>query len=430
MEFQVKVIVFSKLYSYLSVRMAFGSSNEDDCGSQMEIIRLLLITSLASIIPGQVIRIPIGPFGAFSLSDISVLAVDLAFLIYVLFLKKSFKLPNNTFFAASLFSLAALASTVLAANFFTIAQLGISLLFLIRFILYFFLAVVVYNVVKKKEIVNWLNILLVVGAVFTLLGFLQLIVFADLTFLTVYGWDPHQNRIVSSLIDPNFTGGLLTILLALAVSLFLYKKKNIYLAVSALFFVAVIFTFSRSSYLAFITAVFTIGVIKSPRVIFVSFLIFAIFLFGSSRLQQRIIGALTIDKTAKSRIESWQAAYSIFYKNFFFGVGFNTYRFAQAEYGYFSYSDPEGGHSGGGADSSLLLVAATTGIFGLGFYFLFLFFVLKKFAKKMKSSYLHLGALSGLLALIVHSQFVNSLFFPQIMLLIWFILGLVHVQDN
>ena len=97
--------------------------------------------------------------------------------------------------------------------------------------------------------------------------------------------------------------------------------------------------------------------------------------------------------------------------------------------GNFSKDALQGGHSGSGSDSSILLVAATTGIIGLFTFIYLLFALLTIFLKNLKSDYLKLATTSSFLALLVHSQFVNSFFFPQIMLLFWVLVGLVNVKD-
>src|SRR3989344_8765827 len=85
--------------------------------SLMQAISLLLIAVLVSIIPGQIIRLPfLGASGAITLADIFVLATDLTFIIYALWIKKSLRIENKIFFPALLFILSASASTFLAAG--------------------------------------------------------------------------------------------------------------------------------------------------------------------------------------------------------------------------------------------------------------------------------------------------------------------------
>ena len=401
----------------------------------MRLIKLLLIATLTSLIPGQIIRLPfLSVSGALTTTDIFATAVDLIFLVYAFLIKKSLKLPFKIFFPSILFILSAIASTILASRVFNITQIAISSLFLARFVIYFFLSIVIYNIVRKRDIDKWLKIILSVGFLFIIFGFCQYFLFPDLSFLTIYGWDPHQQRIVSTLLDPNFSGLIFTMIFAISTSLYLYKCKNhqinFYTFVSVLSFIALILTFSRSSYLAFLTAIMVIGILKSPKLLFFILILFAVAFLQIVQVRTRVIGAFTLDETSQARIESWQKGLTIFKNNFLFGVGFNTYRYAQIEYGFFSLDEPEGGHSGAGSDSSLILVVATTGIVGLFFYLFFLFSVFVILVKKATKNYLHLLGLSIFLALLVHSQFVNSLFFPQIMLFLWVILGLVQVYDT
>ena len=402
----------------------------------MTTVKLLLIATVSSLIFGQIIRLSVlGPSAAITITDILVLVVDWVFLVYALFLKKSLLIPIKTSFPALIFILAAFSSLVLASSSFTPYQISLSSLFLIRFIIYFLISVVIYNIVKINEVRGWINIILSLGFLFIILGFIQLIFLPDLSFLTVLGWDPHQARIVSTLLDPNFSGMVFIIVFAFSISLYLYENRKIpvrylYLIIAFFSFIATVFTFSRSSYLAFIVVALTVGLVKSPRVLIMSIAAFMITFSLMSQVRERIIGAFTLDETAKARIISWQRAITVFKDNPLFGVGFNTYRFTQAKYGFFENGDPGGGHSGAGSDSSILLVAATTGFFGSIFYGYLLLSILLTLTRKIRSSYLHLASSSSFLGLLVHSQFVNSLFFPQIMLLLWIMIALIQVNDS
>lgn len=396
----------------------------------MTFIKLLIISTIASVIPGQLIRLPVGHFGAVTLSDIFVLLTSLAFILYFIFGKKPFNLPRYTFFTL-LFILSATASTILALGVFTPTEVAISSFFLVRFVLYFFFSVVTFNIIQKDKISSWLNIVLAIGVVFTIIGFVQLWLFPNFSFLTVYGWDPHQKRIASTLLDPNFTGGLLLFFFSLSISIFLFNNKKIYVIASSLFFIAIMLTFSRSAYLAFFLAVMTVAIFKSPKILVVALVAFFIIFLSIGQTRQRIVGAFTLDETSKARVASWQKAVEIFLKYPLFGTGFNTYRFAQIKYGNFTFDHPSGGHSGSSSDSSILTVAATTGSLGLCFYLLMLAATTKAFLKKAKASPANLGAAASFIGLLAHSQFVNSLFFPQIMLIYWFLFGLCsREKDN
>ncbi len=397
----------------------------------MQAVKFLLIASILSIIPGQLIRLPLlSQSGALTLTDIFVFLTNAVFFLYFLTVKKKLKLHPRIFIPASLFTLSAGLSTILALNKFSSSEVLASSLFLVRFILYFSQAIIAANIIKKSEIRSWIKLIILTVVVYLILGIIQLIVFPDLTFLASYGWDPHQMRIVSTFLDPNFSGALVSMMLAITLAMFLFGFGRVYLFLSAFAIIGIILTYSRSSYLNLIMIIATLGMFKSPKLFFTAIIIFIIIFSQISRVRQRIIGALTLDETAQARVESWKNAKTIFQDNLLFGVGFNTYRYAQAQYGLFSPDDPLGGHSGGGADSSFLLVAATCGIFGLVFFFGLLFSIFKIYLQDISLNYLHLASLSSFLGLLVHTQFVNSFFFPQIMLILWFMLGLNLANDN
>ncbi len=124
--------------------------------------------------------------------------------------------------------------------------------------------------------------------------------------------------------------------------------------------------------------------------------------------------------SVKARLLNWQNSASIFVKNPILGVGFNTYRYAQKQAGFLDTSKWLKSHAGAGADSSLLFIAATTGTVGFIFFIRYL-----KSVWKISSAGLFLRA--SLVALFFHSFFLNSLFYPFV--LIWVSLMLATVKN-
>ncbi len=396
----------------------------------MQTIKLFLAAILISLIPGQLVRVQISQNAAITVSDVLTLATILAFFCFVIVSKKTILIPGKVFIFGALFTVSAIASTVLSLTRFQFSQVLISSFFIVRFLSYFLLSVVVTTTIKKNEIKNWLMLFLVVATAFALAGLLQFIFYSDLSSLEQFGWDPHVSRLVSATLDPNYTGGLLVIFSALSISYYLYKKKATYLFLTIIFTLALLLTFSRSSYLAYLIAMSLIGIIRSPKLIFFALILFLFSFVFFVQVRERIIGAFLIDKTANARIESWQKAIVIFGDNPLFGVGFNTYRYAQAQHGFVTADNEDGGHSGAGVDSTLLLVAATTGIVGFCFYVGWLVAIANQLKNNIQKSPLSLAVFSSFIAIIIHTQFVNSLLFPQIMLVLWFLIGLQFVNDN
>jgi len=171
-----------------------------------------------------------------------------------------------------------------------------------------------------------------------------------------------------------------------------------------IFAVAIAFTFSRSTWAMLAISLAIIG-FRHKKLLILAILAGFLAYFAVPRIQTRISGITDPADSAHFRLISWKDTFEIARRNLWFGVGFNSFRYAQKEYGAFAPGSL-GDHSGSGSDSSFLLVLATTGIFG------FILFCI---------SYLHCASLSQatplMLGLFIHSQFVNSLFFPQIMFL-------------
>lgn len=394
----------------------------------MRTVKLFLVLLIFTIIPGQLIRINLTETSALNLSDILVGLTTLSFFASTFLGRRSIKLPPYTFATSIIFLLWATASTVLSLSLFTPKEVIAGSLFLLRLFLYLSIPLVVLNSLRKDQVRQYVELIIFVGIIFTFLGFLQFFAFPNISSLAAYGWDPHINRLVSTTLDPNYTGMILAIFLSLTLSSFLYNGQKKYLALTVFFTLALLLTFSRSSYIALVVSMFTISAVKSPKIILIPLSIFIISFLFIPVAKERIIGALTIDKTSRSRIESWQNALQIISDYPYFGVGFNNYRSAQARYGFFQ-DNSLGGHSGAGSDSSLLFTTATTGFFGLVLYLGWLTGVLKIATFGIRKNFLALSAVSSFFALLVHSLFVNSLYFPQIMLLILFLIGLKHVQD-
>lgn len=403
----------------------------------MELIEYLLIITLFTPVAGQLVRLKfLGGLTAITLTDLMVIATSIVSIFYLLAIKKSFKLTPPTVIPVLIFSAIAIGSNILATIYLPAKEVMVGSFFLIRFLLLFVVSQIIINIVPKNKVINWVNLILFFGLIFTILGFAQLLFYPDLTALTAYGWDPHQRRIVSTFLDPNYAGFIYVITFTLATSYLLFKsiERKItvyaYLLVAALSLVATVLTFSRSSYLALLAAVFVVGAIKSFKLFVVMVVLLSTLLVLVPQARTRIGGAISIDETSRARIQSWENAAFIFQKNPVLGVGFNTYRFSQSRYDLFSPDNPLGGNSGSGSDSSFLLVAATTGVVGLLAFLILVLSILRMLFRKARKNPITLAALAIFVALLVHTQFVNSFFYPQIILLVWVIIGLAQSYDS
>lgn len=348
-----------------------------------------------SLVSGQLVRIPIGQ-GAITLLDLvvfSFVSINLG--------KINFK--KMPFFAKGAFLFIAVASLSLLL---TPLQLEpqewiVSFSYLLRFSFY-----IMFGWIFKSHLIE---ILKLSGVALAILGLVQFIIFPDLSFLSVLGWDPHYFRIVSTFLDPNFTAAFLVLTLLLL-------RKNY--ASFALVYIALLLTFSRSGYSMFFVSFTAMAIfLKSWRLQIITTGLFALLLLGFFIYTQTISLPRNINRTesAAFRINTWQEGFKLFSQNPLTGIGFNAYRYGLKKY---NLTDQQSltSHGSGSNDSSLLFVAATTGILGLFAFGYFLFSLVK--SNYLQNRKLIFPALAGLL---FHSFFANSLFFPPILL--WLILA-------
>lgn len=289
------------------------------------------------------------------------------------------------------FEIVCIISLLISFFLFTPIQIGYGAMYLLRFIIYSTLLGVGLQSNKLIPILG-------IGT--AIIGLLQYLLYPDTRALSAYGWDPHYYRLIGSLMDPGFTGIILVLTLIFIV---INKFNKIWWIIV---YLALALTYSRSSYLAFFTAFSWISYQRKT---------WKYFLVSASCVLLTVIflprwsdgEGVKLERTSSvwARIESWKTAWKIFTDHPLTGVGFNNYRFAQK-------ASPES-HAGSGSDSSILLVMATTGVVGLVFY-------LKYLKKLWILSRDNLIFSASLVAIFVHSWFLNSLFYPSIML--WLVL--------
>ncbi len=319
-------------------------------------------------------------------------------------------------------------------------------LYLVRFGEYVLLglaATEILNTSQKKR--TAITLMVITALAIACAGFIQLIIYPNLGKLAEFGWDPHKNRLVSTWLDPNFVAGFLSfvILLLSGITVFSkgFLKKSALLIIIVVLTTALVFTFSRSGYIAFLCGMLFIGIFRSRKLLIAILLLIPLVLNFSWRVQQRVDdlvhsatsiafqSAENPDATARLRIKSWEQTLQLIAKRPLLGSGYNTLRYIKFNEGFVGDTQI---HSASGSDSSLLTILATTGI--LGFIpFILLYWRLfsqtiqnwrqKKSAPPARGY--AFGLLAGLISLFIHSLFVNSLLFPPILLFTWLAAGLL-----
>lgn len=353
-----------------------------------------------ALISGQLIRLPFFG-GGITVLDLAVAALCL----YGLFNLK-FKLKRPPFFIAGVvFILIALLSLILTPLHLSFSEYMNAFSYTGRFFLYFLLAIVIFSLQK-----NFTKGFILAGSALAALGILQLIFLPDLRFLAASGWDPHFFRNVSTFLDPNFLGAFLVLTLILIVQ---RQRSKFTLFLFTLVYIALLTTFSRSSYLMLLISGLTFSLLKkSIRYAILTLVLFGILLLGF-QIYSRLVAEprnISREQSASFRLNAWQQGLTLFQKYPVLGIGFNTYRYGLKQ---LNLGDEQflQSHGSSGNDSSLLFVASTTGIVGLLTYLYFLSSILRGN---------RLILLPAVLGLIVHSFFANSLFYPPV--LAWLLL--------
>lgn len=298
-------------------------------------------------------------------------------------------------------------------------------LYLFRFFIYSFSFWLGYSLIKSKitNLKKINNLIIFSGIFLSILGFLQLLTFPDLEFLTIFGFDPHKYRLVSSFLDPNLLGAFLNICLGISLYSYFKEKSKLFIILSLILSLAIILTFSRSAYLFLAIQIFLWAVFRMKKIILFSLIFLVLISLLIPRFKERVVGGLYIDSSAKERIESWQDGLTIFRKNILLGVGFNNLRDAYQDTNLLKTYSLTGGHSGAGVDSSFIFILASTGILGFVAYG---YFIIHLFKFKTDDDLLKYTQNILLVGLLLNSQFINSLFFTPIMFIVFTWLGAIR----
>lgn len=288
-----------------------------------------------------------------------------------------------------------------------ISEKFISALYIVRLVSYFFVYLTARFLIREKLVSFALVVKLLIFTGFALagLGWIQYFLYPDLRNLFYLGWDPHLYRIFSTYLDPNYFG----LMMVLTLVVIMTQKVKYQYILSSYMFLTLMFTYSRSSFLAFLGALIFF-ILSKKKLKLAGIVIFALLIFILILPKPGGVGVqLGRIFSVETRIENWKVAYKIFTGHPFLGVGYNTVRYAKQQYN-FTQDNILENHAGAGFDNSILFIAATTGLFGLVPYFLFLRNVFQKGSFMVKLSFI---------SVVIHSFFLNTLFFPWVMVWMW-----------
>lgn len=379
----------------------------------MDLLKKFLIGTL-------VIAFPLGEVARISFNEIAVTLLDIAVAVTFLlwFIQKKRKSQAKLSKPIFIFIGTLLLSLLVNLNRLTSFESMASFLYLLRFIFYAGLYFIVLDLLQFKKVL--IKSMLIGGGILILGGYIQYFLYSDLRNLYYLGWDEHLYRMFSSFLDPNFAGAFFVLyFLFLINKLFGTKNQTESLVLKLIIiatFVAVILTFSRSAYITLVLGLIVFLFLKGKRLLVGGTLLLFVLLtllFSQITLKSEGTNLLRIAST-EARIDSLKNAVTIFKDNPIFGIGFNSYRYAQRDYGFVDESKMTV-HSAAGTDNSFLFVLATSGIIGFS-AFMYLWFKILSTKDPL--------LISSSIALFANSIFVNSLFYPFIMLWMWALIGL------
>lgn len=362
-------------------------------------VLLLLIASVFAI----------GNLGSFSLfSQSRVYYVDcITLILTAIFLFKSPIYYKTLTKSILLFGFIAGSTLILHASTHSGTATIVASLYLLRWITYGLLFV---SFIQLSKYIKPTQLLNVIGWSFVVLCLLQYILLPDIRFLSDFGWDPHYYRIVGPLLDPGFTGILLVFIL-LSQLTWPFPSRLARYSYWLLTYLAFALTYSRASYLALaagLTIFFLATKQLTPWLIYMGVLTMTVVLLLLLPRPQGEGVKLERTSTIVARVYNWQSSWKIFLDHPLTGVGFNFLRYDRPE-------PDSSSHSAAGADSSLVFVASTTGLIGLACYLYYL------------SSLARIPKLPTFLgALLIHSLFLNSLFYIYVLFYIGILLAVIH----
>jgi O-antigen ligase len=397
----------------------------------MKLIEFLIYLLIFIFPLGQFSRIPIAFSGFPEIRiyylDLTVFLIFLSWTAWHLSSKKAVRWPPFFNNLAIIYGIL-LVSVILNFLSFKLEEIIIGFSYFSRFFFYSFLSLILFDLHKNKFKINRSSIspfFSWTGLVLAILGLMQYLLIPDTRFLASLGWDLHYYRVIGPILDPNFMGILLTLPILAVLSEFLNQRRISFkkLALLCLIVTSFLLTYSRSSYLALIAGVMALFVLnKKAKLIFFFLIIFFISIFLLPRPGGE---GVKLERTASilQRSESWQTAVEIWRRSPLFGVGFNNYRYQLHRLGFLPQNDWRESHAASGVENSFLLILATSGVLGLA---AFVWFLLKYFQTllTMRKSPVFVFTFSGLVSILIHCLFINSFFYPWVMIYFWTILAL------
>lgn len=328
-----------------------------------------------------------------------------------------------------------------------------------------FLYFLVTTNLSFHKIEKIISFLLISGAFVALYGIFQ---HFGLDFVK-WSFSP-QERVCSSLGNPNFLGAYLIMLIPLTLSRIIKKMKIYYLFLLLLLFTCLIFTYSRAAWLG-LSGSILLWVILTPKTLFFhlpkkilyltgTIILFTIILFffnntlpGKnfrsnifSPVKARINSITNLEEAdIASRLSGWKSSLNMIKKNPLLGTGQDTFgihfrHYMSPAYETFSRRNVNAGY----AHNEFLQIIATRGIIGLIIYLFLLFTFFQAGIKIIKKKDLSLngrlcpgsleiklltaGLISSAAALLIQNQFSFSILTTSV--IFWLLVSFITIIEK
>jgi hypothetical protein len=273
-----------------------------------------------------------------------------------------------------------------------------SLLYPLRILSYLLFAVVVARAKVSGNLIAKSLIIITLTAGF--LGWLQYLLFPDLTAMKYFGWDDHFYRMVGTFFDPAFLG----MIFVLGILLAIWRKMPL---ATVFLTVSLAFTYSRASWLALIIG---LSVFLFKRLERKHTLLTLIILFLTIPLLPRPGGEgvnLQRVNSIEQKVDNYEESFKVIQQSPLLGVGLNNICSVKEAFGVKMNANA---NSCSGLDNSLLFIFATTGVIGM-----FLFFNYAKAIMETTNTKMHIIVLASTISVFIHGMFTHTLFYPWVM---------------
>jgi hypothetical protein len=386
-------------------------------------IHQVLVPLLLVIFPlGQLLRMDM------LLGDFHLVVHPLDFLVGLIsfiFVSSAIHKKHNLRGVALGFITSLIFSFLFSFQIFKSIDLTEGVFYLLRILAYFMFALSIKSYIVKNERLKetFFNLLIGMSLLIALFGWIQYVLYPDVRVLYYLGWDDHLYRIVGTFLDPGFTSILILFGINLVLVKIFQRFKLYWIFFLTFLLSALFFTYARAGYVALAGSLVALLIMnKKLKLLIPLFIIFTLIVLilprpSSSGVQlERLYSVLL-------RIKNYQETLNIWTRWPLFGVGYNNMCTARIAY---LGEESALSHSCSGSDSSLLLILATTGFVGLVSFLVFI----KNVINNLNHDYYGEALMLCLVSLLIHSLFVNSLFYPWVMAYMGILYAVSSTSNN